>query len=211
LDNCNFSSTTSWGTHREEYDFSPVKAHGKVIIADGSALAPVADRSYDFVLSSHNLEHFANPVKALKEWQRVTRPGGALILVLPHYRMTFDHRRTPTSVDHMFEDYAMNVGEDDATHIPEVLRLHDRDLDGGLKTHSLDELAARSTDNLSNRCMHHHVFDEFNSVELLSRAGLTVLAAELALPYHIFILARWEVVADTAPSECSAYRGLSSI
>jgi hypothetical protein len=191
LDNCNFSSNTVWSVHEEEYRFSPVKAPGKVIIADGSELRPVADHSYDFILSSHNLEHFANPVKALKEWQRVTRPGGALILVLPHHRMTFDHRRAPTSVNHMFEDYARGVGEDDATHLPEVLQFHDLDLDGGLTTHSLEELTARSTDNISNRCMHHHVFDEFNSVELLSQAGLTVLAVELALPFHIFILARW--------------------
>lgn len=192
LDNCNFSSKTIWTTHDQAYRFSPRKAPGKIIIADGSNLFSIADNSYDFVLSSHNLEHFANPVKALKEWRRITRPHGALILMLPDYRRTFDHRRTPTPVGHMLEDYSRNTGEDDTTHIEEVLRLHDLNMDGTLNTHSIDELTARSTNNLSNRCLHHHVFDEFNSAKLLAEIGLEVLAIELALPYHICILSRWK-------------------
>jgi SAM-dependent methyltransferase len=192
LDNCNFSSKTIWATHDQTYRFSPRRAPGRIIIADGSDLFSVADNSYDFVLSSHNLEHFANPVKALKEWKRITRPNGALILVLPDYQRTFDHRRSPTPVAHMLEDYSQNIGENDATHIPEVLQLHDLDLDGTLKTHTIEELTARSNDNLTNRCLHHHVFDQFNSAELLTKVGLEILALERALPYHIFILARWK-------------------
>ena len=181
-----------WATHDETYLFSFKRTPGKVIIADGSALESVADNSYDFVLSSHNLEHFANPVKALKEWKRITHPGGALILVLPYYRTTFDHRRAPTPVEHMFEDYFQNVGEDDMTHVSEVLRLHDLEMDGTLKTHTLEELRIRSTNNLSNRSLHHHVFDEFNSTELLKRVGLEILAVEVALPHHLVILSRWK-------------------
>lgn len=191
LDNCNFSSKTAWATHQQTYRFSPLRPPGEIIIAEGSDLSSVADHTYDFVLSSHNLEHFANPVKALKEWKRITRPKGALILILPDYRRSFDHRRAPTPVEHMLDDYARNVGEDDATHISEVLQLHDRNMDSLLKTHSLEELRARSIDNLSNRCLHHHVFDERNSSELLTEVGLDVLAVELALPYHIVIVSRW--------------------
>jgi SAM-dependent methyltransferase len=193
LDNCNFSTETIWGAHTGTYKFSPGKPPGKVIISEGSNLTTVADNTYDFVLSCHNLEHFANPVRALKEWQRITRPGGSLILVLPDYRRTFDHRRAPTPVDHMMEDYFRGIGEDDTTHIPELLEFYDVDMDVTLKMHTLEELRLRCADNLSNRCMHHHVFDECNSRELLSRAGLEVLAIELAFPCHIFIIARWKV------------------
>jgi SAM-dependent methyltransferase len=192
LDNCNFSRETMWASHDESYHFSSRRPPGKVIIADGSALSAVGDGAYDFVLSSHNLEHFANPVKALKEWKRVTRPNGALILVLPDYRRTFDRRRTPTPVQHMLDDYAQNTGEDDTTHVPEVLKLHDLRMDGTLKTGAYEELHARSINNLANRSLHHHVFDETNSVALLRAVGLEVLAIELALPYHMFILSRWK-------------------
>lgn len=191
LDNCDFSGSTVWATHQESYHFSPQRMPGKIIIADGTS-SSVPDNSYDFILSSHNLEHFANPIKALNEWKRITRPGGALILVLPNYRETFDHRRPVTPVDHMLEDYSHNVGEDDTTHIPEILRLHDIGIDGGLTTGTLEQLRTRSMNNLSNRCLHHHVFDEFNSAELLRTVGLEILAIELALPHHIFLISRWK-------------------
>jgi len=192
LDNCNFSDKTIWGIHDQTYRFSPRRPPGKIMIAEGTEISAVPAGTYDFILSSHNLEHFANPVKALMEWKRITRPNGALILVLPHYLRTFDHRRTPTSVEHMFDDYARNVGEDDTTHVAEVVQLHDLAIDGFLKTGTLAEFQARCANNLSNRMMHHHVFDESNSTELLTRVGLEVLAVELSLPYHMIILARWK-------------------
>ena len=41
-------------------------------------------QSMDFVYSSHLLEHLENPDKALKEWWRLVKPGGVLVLYLPH-------------------------------------------------------------------------------------------------------------------------------
>lgn len=187
LDNCDFSRSTVWAEQQDIYTFHPQKDAGKSIFCDGSDLVSVKDGAYDFVLSSHNLEHFANPVKALKEWQRVIRPLGALILVLPNYRRTFDHRREPTSVDHMLEDFERNIGEDDLTHLPEILEKHDLSMDpGGC---SLEQFRQRSLDNFSNRCLHHHVFDEKNSRELLQRTGFNVRCVYLAFPFHICIVA----------------------
>jgi hypothetical protein len=188
LDNCDFSSITAWTTHGDAYRFHPHKRPGKNIFVDASNLTGVPDQSYDFVLSSHTLEHLANPIKALYAWKRVTRPGGALILLLPNHRRTFDHWRSPTTVDHMFEDFQRGTPEDDLFHLPEILEKHDFSLDPGTK--SVEEFRIRSLDNINNRCLHHHVFDESNSRELLIRSGLDVLAVELALPNHIFLLAR---------------------
>jgi len=125
LDNCVFSSATIWASQSEKYEFHPRKNAGRTFVCEGFDLKVIPDGSYDFVLSSHNLEHFANPIRALKEWERVVRPGGALVLVLPYYGKTFDHRRRPTDVTHMFEDFERNTQEDDLTHLPEILELHD--------------------------------------------------------------------------------------
>jgi len=187
LGNCNFSQSTVWAEQQESYTFDVDKKPGRSIFCDGSNLASVEDSTYDFVLSSHNLEHFANPVKALKEWQRVLRPSGALVLVLPYYRRTFDHRREPTSVDHMLEDFERNVGEDDLTHVPEILEKHDLSMDP--KAGSLEQFRQRSLDNFSNRCLHHHVFDKKNSRELLQRTGFNVRTSYLGVPCHICIVA----------------------
>ena len=188
VDNCDFSAGTVWAQHKEAFSYDPEKAPGKNFFCEGSALAAVDDSSYDFVLSSHNLEHFANPVKALKEWQRILKPGGALILVLPYYRHTFDHRRDPTPVDHMFDDFEKGMSEDDLTHLPEILEKHDLAMDPPAGPR--ESFRQRSMDNFSNRCLHHHVFDKRNSRELLSRAGFQVLALEIAFTSDLCILAR---------------------
>jgi len=42
------------------------------------------DGQFDYVYSSHFLEHLDEPVEALHEWYRILKPGGHLILYLPH-------------------------------------------------------------------------------------------------------------------------------
>ena len=188
LDNCDFSRSTVWSEQQDDrFTFDPKKEPGQTIIADGSNLVSVGPASYDFVLSCHNLEHFANPVKALMEWKRVLRPGGALILVLPFYKRTFDHRRSLTTVDHMLEDFARGTGEDDLTHLPEILAKHDLSMDRAAGTPA--QFRERSQQNLANRCLHHHTFDRENSRDLLERTGWTVRCVDFAYPYHLCLLA----------------------
>jgi len=189
LDNCVFSSATIWSSQSEKYEFHPRKNPGRTFVCEGFDLKVIPDGSYDFVLSSHNLEHFANPIRALKEWERVVRPGGALVLVLPYYGKTFDHRRRPTDVTHMFEDFERNTQEDDLTHLPEILELHDLTMDP--LAGSFENFRKRSLDNIQNRCLHHHVFDQQNSRELLERLGMDVIAVELAHPFHLVLFAVW--------------------
>ena len=50
---------------------------------DGQRLEGVPDASFDFVYSSHCLEHLEDPVQALSNWLRVLRPGGHLIVTVP--------------------------------------------------------------------------------------------------------------------------------
>lgn len=50
---------------------------------DAQFLASVADETVDFVHSSHCLEHLVDPVEGLKNWLRVLRPGGHLIITVP--------------------------------------------------------------------------------------------------------------------------------
>lgn len=42
------------------------------VVAPGDKL-PFPDKSYDFVISSHVIEHFYDPIGAIKEWMRVAR------------------------------------------------------------------------------------------------------------------------------------------
>jgi SAM-dependent methyltransferase len=50
---------------------------------DAQFLGSEADATYDFVHSSHCLEHLADPREGLLNWFRVVKPGGHLIVVIP--------------------------------------------------------------------------------------------------------------------------------
>jgi SAM-dependent methyltransferase len=54
-------------------------------LPDGDAqfLETVQDETFDFVHSSHCLEHMRNPQEALYHWLRVLKPGGHLIVMIP--------------------------------------------------------------------------------------------------------------------------------
>ena len=52
---------------------------------DGDAvdMASIPDNHYDFVVSSHCLEHLSDPYKALDNWIRIVKPGGYIIVTVP--------------------------------------------------------------------------------------------------------------------------------
>lgn len=50
---------------------------------DAQLMAGVDDESFDFVHSSHCLEHVHDPVEALANWFRILRPYGHLVVIVP--------------------------------------------------------------------------------------------------------------------------------
>ena len=50
---------------------------------DAQKLDNVDDRSFDFLFSSHCLEHVRDPAEALGNWIRVVKPGGHLVISVP--------------------------------------------------------------------------------------------------------------------------------
>lgn len=190
IDTCNFSHETTWEGRIKEgktFAFSSKKALGHQYIMEGCDLSRLESNHYDFLISSHVLEHIANPLLALSEWMRVIKPGGTMVLVLPHKDGTFDHRRPVTPLAHIIQDFEQKTGESDLTHLEEILALHDlrRDPDAG----NQQDFADRSRQNAINRCLHHHVFVTRSALDMVLHAGLSIVSVEATRPYHIFILA----------------------
>jgi SAM-dependent methyltransferase len=190
VDNCLYSARTIWTgelAYTRRFIYHPSKSPGVQFIADAVNLAPIENCQYDCILSSHCLEHVANPLLALSEWKRVLKTEGLLVLVLPHKDGTFDWRRPSTTLAHLIEDYRAHITEDDLTHVPEVLELHDlrRDKPAG----ALQEFRLRCLNNHAIRAMHHHVFDTHTSLSMVDHAGLHVMRVDHLKPCHIFVLA----------------------
>jgi SAM-dependent methyltransferase len=68
------------------------------VVARGDKL-PFPDKSFDFVLSSHVIEHIFDPIGALREWSRVARKY--VYTVVPHPDRTFDKGRPITTLDEL--------------------------------------------------------------------------------------------------------------
>ena len=191
VDNCNFGHKTIWeGTIAEGATFHYDNRHmpGNQFVAEATDLGVISSGVYDFILSSHVLEHVANPLKALKEWRRVLKDEGVLTLIVPHRDGTFDHRRPVTQMDHLIEDFDRHVGEDDLTHLDEILALHDLAMDR--EAGDFNAFRERSLKNVENRGLHHHVFDTRLTVDVLNYMGLQILAVEVFRPYNILIVAQ---------------------
>ncbi|MDP3761738.1 MAG: methyltransferase domain-containing protein [Ramlibacter sp.] len=191
LDNVNFAHQTRWEgvIHAgDSFTFRAGCAPGTQYLREATDLQAIGDGTYDFLISSHMLEHCANPMKALREWQRVMRPDGTLILVLPHKDGTFDWRRPVTPLRHMIEDDERDVGEDDRTHFDEVLRLHDLKRD--IFQPSAEAFRTWVEGNTVNRGLHHHVFDSHSAARLVDHAGFEILCVEPAETESIFVFAR---------------------
>ena len=123
-------------------------------------------RKYDFVLSSHAIEHFANPIHTLKLWEKyLLNSNGYILTIIPDYQYCFDRNRPLTSMDHLIVDYVEDVGEDDTTHIEEQKQLHDWSYGGHHQFYELCEI------NNLTRVVHHHTFTIELVEELFAYCG----------------------------------------
>ena len=189
LDGCNFSAETVW-----EGKIKPGKTYqfenkvGYQYIMDGSNLSEIKENKYDFILSSHNLEHIANPIKALFEWKRVIKINGYMLLIVPHKDKTFDNKRPITKFNHIVDDFEKKVSEKDDTHFNEIILLHDIEKDLGVT--SLEELKTRTLNNYENRCAHHHTFNCPLVAQMLDYIDMKIIDVIPFSPFHIIALAQ---------------------
>jgi SAM-dependent methyltransferase len=62
---------------------------------DAEGPLPFADGHFDFVHSSHCLEHMRTPGDALAEWWRILKVGGHLIVLVPDFGL-YEQRQWPS-------------------------------------------------------------------------------------------------------------------
>lgn len=69
------------------------------IVDDGEKLTKVKNRSQDFIIANHFIEHTLDPIATLTTMYNRLKPEGILYLAVPDKRLTFDKRRdlTPTA------------------------------------------------------------------------------------------------------------------
>lgn len=73
-----------------------------VSVMDGAALA-FADARFDLVIASDVLEHIEDEAQAVREWSRVLRPGGQLLVFVPAHAYLWSEHDV---VNHHFRRYS---------------------------------------------------------------------------------------------------------
>ena len=89
----------SLGKHRDHYsNIDSVRAWD---LPDGDAqyMAGVADNAFDFVHSSHCLEHLRDPHEGLSNWIRICRPGGYIVVTIPEEDL-YEQGNWPSRYNH---------------------------------------------------------------------------------------------------------------
>lgn len=99
--NIDYTDDYSTGFKQEEIDLCGTFLKVDVV-ASGDDL-PFKDNIWDFVISSHVIEHFYDPVKTVEEWLRVVKPGGYVYIIAPHKERTFDKPRPRTPLEEIID------------------------------------------------------------------------------------------------------------
>lgn len=153
-------------------DFIYGKKLGKQFNVDCTNIDDVKriNNKYDFIVTSHVIEHIANPIKAIKMWSNeLLNNNGYVLSIIPDYRFCFDRNRPLTSIDHIIQDFENNVLENDITHIDEQKKLHDWTYGGHKNFYELCDI------NEKTRVVHHHTFTPETVETLFNKIGLKTI------------------------------------
>ena len=145
------------------------------IVANGDDL-PFKDNTLDYVISSHVIEHFFDPIKTIKEWLRVVKKDGYVFMIVPHKNRTFDRLRPTTTVDELIKRKKKIL-----QHKHYIIR----DKLYGTTNYNLpsDYLKINSETTIPNgyklltKDNHHHlaVYDYYNMIELCKRCNFNII------------------------------------
>ncbi len=72
---------------------------------------------FNYVVSAHNFEHLANPIKFLQGVGAALETGGALSMAVPDYRCCFDRFRVPTRLSDWLTAYHLDKKQPNAADL----------------------------------------------------------------------------------------------
>lgn len=133
------------------------------IVADGERLEMIRDNSMDFVIAKHVLEHYEDPIMAIKTAFRVLRPGGVLFLAVPDKRYTFDQNRSVTSLEHLIRDHCVGPMVSREDHFRDAFDKSNYSL-----TNFEEFIAPFMENGMEPGTFHYHIWTDKEIIELLS-------------------------------------------
>ncbi len=94
---------------------------------DAQYLNGLPDNKFDFVYSSHTLEHMNDPELALKNWWRVIKPGGHLLIYIPHRDLYEKKKNLPSRFNSNHTHFFL-IDEEDLPDTFSIMKLIEKNL-----------------------------------------------------------------------------------
>ena len=95
---------------------------------DAQYLTSIKDETYDFVHSSHCLEHLNDPSEGLKNWLRILKPNGYLIITVPDEDL-YEQGKFPSTFNkdhkHTFTIYKQTSWSKKSINIIDMIKMFD--------------------------------------------------------------------------------------
>jgi len=126
------------------------------------------DEKYDLLITSHTLEHIANPIKALKIWKQLLKTGGTILSIVPCKHHCWDKARSYTTLSHLIKDYMYNTLESDLTHV------HESNCMIETRPNYYNDVGVSN----DARVIHHHVYSKSILSEMHSYAGFKQILSD---------------------------------
>jgi SAM-dependent methyltransferase len=147
----------------------------------------VPSGTFDYVISSHCLEHVPDTLRNLEEWLRVLKDDGCLFLVLPHRDRTFDRDRPISTLEHHLAEYGVEDDPDNPLHWDEWEHRLSRD-----QPPWLERPGARLADGRINPrfavergFIHYHCWTQDEMIRVLQYLGCAIDAALDRMPDRV--------------------------
>ena len=109
-----WKSVINRGAVRESLDIAPKADERVTWVGDLTDMPQVPSSRYDAVINHQVIEHVAYPAAAIAEMFRVLKPGGSLVISVPHlsrqHELPHDYYRfTPNGLDRLLRDAGFKV------------------------------------------------------------------------------------------------------
>lgn len=136
------------------------------IVTDVQSLSGIVDRSLDFVIANHVIEHTEDPIGSLIHLHRVLKEDGILFMSLPDKRYTFDKDRPITSYSHLVQDHKDGGKGSLVEHRLEIATTMSQDQSAEGIRAEIERMAVAPENP------HFHVWDQLAMIEWLTQAQL---------------------------------------
>lgn len=133
-------------------------------------LPQISSESFDFVYSSHSLEHSKNPIFAIAEYLRIVKKNGIIYTIIPNRKFTWEFNRPTTNAHSIIRKFEENIFHYTKQEAEEIIKFH-----GGhslYKTMQKKDIDFITKDNLGRH--HYHTFDDSNILKIIDYICFTL-------------------------------------